>query len=78
MELSPNSLLLLNKFDSVNQLTSISLPPPPPALHPQKTQNKTKQKKQETIGLLMISWKMEVYQFVQKSNINRSEFGDNL
>ena len=75
MELSPNSLLLLNKFDSVNQLTSISLPLPPA---PTKNTKQNKTKKQETKGFLTISWKMEVNQFVQKSNINRSEFGDNL
>ena len=46
MELSPNSLLLLNKFDSVNQLTSISLPPPP---RPTPTKN-AKQKKKKKAG----------------------------
>ena len=41
MELWPTSLLLLNKFDSVNQLTSISLPLPPAPTKNTK-QNKTK------------------------------------
>ena len=47
MELSPNSLLLLNKFDSVNQLTSISLPTPPPPPPPKKTKQKKKKKKKK-------------------------------